>query len=430
MHVIRKLLLVALIVCAVVSRVRADDSAISPFVNDQTLVVVRFDVKTLDPAATLQSCGKLLAERGDDPQRVAAMQNVWQQRADNAQTLVKGLQKAGATHLYWLLSATDFTHDLSLPTAIGATGKGAWIVPVDAAADRAAIAKLIIANPNNAMKPILQLQEIGSAVVAAKPGRQINHDGAALSPEWVKALTPNEPIVVASVPGELFRRSFEENLPTLQTPAGSVPIKQFTRGVRWISIAIASQSFSGSGTIECTDAATAMSIADFINAAVAPLKGKPIRVLDSPFSPIANASELFICHAEGTQVRCTPDANALTVPMVLQQMHDSLTVMAKGNMQQLLLGSIMYVNQHREFAPSLEVMMKEQEMSPRVLEDPFQPGVKDAWVYVKPAGAATDPKTPVLYEKSDTGLLVGFADGHVESLESRAAVTKLFSGAH
>jgi len=426
---ITKTILMIAAVMLLARAVRADDTAISPFVNDQTLIVVRFDLKNLDPSASLQLCGKLLADRGDDAQHVALTKGLWQHRTDNAQKLLKGLQEAGAAHLYWLISPADMTKDLSVPEMIDRTGSGVWVVPVAGGADRAAIARLITAEPNDALKPVLRSQAIGGAVVAAKPERQVDHDGAALSPDWVKALSSEAPIVVASAPGEIFRRSFEENLPVIQTSIGALPIKQFTRGVHWISISIsAAPSFSATGVIECSDAAAATSLADSINGMVKALQGRPVRILDSPFSPIMNAPDVFACKADGEQIRCAPDMNAIILPLVIKQMHDSVTVTAQNHMRELLLGSIMYMSQHREYAPSLDVMMKEQEMSPGVMEDPLQPGVKDPWIYVKPPVARLDSKMPLIYEKSETGRLVGFADGHVETRPDRASVMKLFAG--
>ena len=96
-------------------------------------------------------------------------------------------------------------------------------------------------------------------------------------------------------------------------------------------------------------------------------------------------------------------------------------------MRQFLLGAIMYANNHKGVAgPDIEAVMKDQHMSRSILRDPLHPDQEVGYVYVPGDFMSKDAaKIPVLYQKWQGGRLVGFADGHVETMESRAAVEKL-----
>ena len=98
-------------------------------------------------------------------------------------------------------------------------------------------------------------------------------------------------------------------------------------------------------------------------------------------------------------------------------------------MRQFLLGAIMDANNHKGVAgPDMETVMKNQDMSRGILRDPLHPEDAIGYVYVPGDFMAKDAaKIPVLYEKWEGGTLVGFADGHVEPMESRAVVEKMFA---
>jgi hypothetical protein len=116
----------------------------------------------------------------------------------------------------------------------------------------------------------------------------------------------------------------------------------------------------------------------------------------------------------------------------MTEMATSLRVHSASNMKQILLGIIMYANNHKgEFPPDLPTMQKEQKLSFGTMADPLDPEQKLGFTYVPPPstwhfGQKDDATFPILYEQFAGGHYVGYADGHVEWFATRADVEERF----
>jgi hypothetical protein len=427
MRGVRMLLLVVLIVCDVGLRVRADDAAVAPFVDDQTLVIVRLDLIQLDSQKILNWGLSKVAEKGTDAATIDLIRSMWTARIHRSVEFQSAMRNAGAKRMYCVLSVADFADARSIGRLWNQNGWfGRWVVPLEPNADADVIGNLLRGGANlNGQTAPAQVERAENAVVVTRTSDAAHFEKASLSGDWAAALKSDAAIVIASVPGKTFRQSFEENLPTVGL---STPITQFTRGITWASVSIAMPpNASVAGIAQCTDAEAARTAAASVNALAGQIEGNYVPLI-SPVQPLQDAAHVLTCEAEGSTIRWSPNFNSLLLPQMIAQLQNAPAERTRGNMQQLLLASIMYANTHKAFPPDVATLMKEQEMSPGVLQDLQHPQEANGFVYIKPPTAATDPKTPVLYEKWEGGLLVGFADGHVETLESRAAVMKLFAG--
>jgi prepilin-type processing-associated H-X9-DG protein len=137
------------------------------------------------------------------------------------------------------------------------------------------------------------------------------------------------------------------------------------------------------------------------------------------------------------------DGNQLTVDLEPAQVDDlvggtlvkamfkarasAMRVASMSNMQQLLMATIMYSNDHAGAWPEKLEDLKQYlggnaQTFKMITTNPARPNQSPAYVYVKPAAKVADVKDPgskpVMYEAGDDQdqVSVGYADGHVEML--------------
>ncbi len=407
---------------------KSPDAAIAPFIDDQTLVVVRVDATRVNPQGVVDWIAGQLAEQKVEQPGIDLVRKAWQPRADRAGLLLTGLRNLNAPYLYWILSVSDFAGTGGVGDFWDRSGsKGVWIVPLANGADSAAALKLLTAERDGTGKPILESRRIGNVALAVARGHIPQPGKQPLPTAWAQALSADSPIQIAVVPGNTLRRTFEENIPTLPTVNGSVPMTTFTRGVQWFAVSMTPPPATKlSAVAQSPDGASANSAIDAIKQVLAARHNEKLALPYWFLPPLENLDTLITFKVDGNKLKWTPDIAATIQPLAVREMQASIGTLASSNMKQILLGAIMYANNNKQFPPDIPALMKEQDLSPGVLKDPLHPGESVGYEYIKPADWQKDAdRTPVIYEKWNGGKLVGFADGHVEALESRAAVEKL-----
>jgi hypothetical protein len=406
----------------------APNAAIAPFVNDQSLFVMRIDAGRVNPIGMVDwMASKLAAEKVEQP-GINAVRKNWQIRAERSTALLTGLRNANAPHLYWVLSVADIADVQSIAGFWEkSANRGVWVVPLKAGSDGAAVMRLITADRARNGQPVLEAKQIGNAVVAAAPGHLSVPGDRALSQEWTHALSGNGPIQIAMNPGTNVRRAYEENSPNVSTANGSVPITVFTRGLQWVSVSLGQPPATQfTCVIQATDPAAAKAANDGIMGALKGIHGAKLQLPWWVFPPIENLDTLVSFRLEGSQLKWTPDIANMIEPLAMREIRRSVELLASENIKQLLLGAIMYANNTKQFPPDIATLMKDQHLAPNVVKDPLHPEDPIGYEYIKPANWQKDvATTPVIYEKWSGGRLVGFADGHVELMENRTAVENL-----
>jgi hypothetical protein len=291
--------------------------------------------------------------------------------------------------------------------------EGAWAFPLEGKADAQKVIDAL-------RRRKLEARQFGDLVVAAEPGRlPAPGPAGALPHAWAQALggPDDAPVRVAIVPTTILRRSLEENLPSFPLKAGQMPITTLTRGIDWIALSVSlPPKPSVSMVAQSPDANAAQALGDLANNALVDLReyrAKVVPVLPAP----AELADMLRPTVAGDQVRWEPDLQKLVMPVIDRDLGQAVRAHAASNMRQILQGFAMYANNHDGQAPSdLNVLIKDQNMSPEALVDPLNPEQKVGFIYVRPLGDWQ--KHPqdllVLYESSPNGNNVGYADGRVE----------------
>lgn len=426
-------LLISLL-CLTAAAQQLPDPTLSRCIDDDTLVVIRFDTARLDPKAVVDWMADGLRARKVEPASLNNILRPLRSRADMSAAFLEGLRKAGAKDVYWGLSVQDFTRVSSLPQFWGECGSsGIWVVPLDSKGDESSVMKILSKNPQQA-KPAIEARRIGGAIVAAASSRMPQGNAANFPPLWTKAfaMAGDAPLQIIVAPGTVLRKSFEENLPSVPSPAGPIAITTFTQGIQFAVISVSlPPNLQLSAFAQCPDAGSAKALAGALNALTSNLRKQKLSVV-SWLPPIEGAEKLFDFAAAGDRVNWAPGQQIINTlqPLIMAQLSNSLQVQSANNMKQILLGTIMYANTRKgQFPPDLATMTKEQALAPSVFIDPLDPFQTQGYIYVPPPagwrwGGKNEGELAVLYEQYPGGHNVGYADGHVEWFATREEVEK------
>jgi hypothetical protein len=421
------LLAASLLLIAFAAAARAQqspDAAVAPFVDSQTIAVVRANTN-LKASDTLDWVLNGARQENVQAPMIDALRRAWQPGVDRLDRMLEGLAKAKVTRVYWIARLSDF---LSLQGP-----QGLWVAPLDDPAQAQTVGDLLVNGITTSNgKPMLHARQIGSVVVASADGREASANQAnALSPDWTAALTGQAAIRIASVPGNELRRSLEENVQGLPSPNGAIPITTFTHGIKWIGISVNSPPQASVAMVaRSPDAESATSVGDAVTHLLAALREQKF-----PMQGLRPSSEDLVRLLSPTvaadELRWSPDIATLIKPMLVRSATQAARVHSASNMRQLLLGIIMDANNHKgEFPRDLASMIKNQDMVPDVLIDPLDPQQKLGFIYVPPPAdwrsRGKDNVVPILYEQFTEGHNVGFSDGHVEWFATRQQVEEQF----
>ncbi|MDB5298852.1 MAG: hypothetical protein JWO87_515, partial [Phycisphaerales bacterium] len=397
-----------------------NDAAIAPFMNDQTLVVIRVDLPDLDPPATLEWAAGILKQQNVDRATIDLLRKWWKPPMDRSGEFIAQLQKAGAKRVYWMLTLSELSQKQGL--------HGVFVAPLEPGADgRTVINLLSTGNPEGGGMKVLNARQIGNVVVASAPDHPDIHGNAQLRADWAEALAAGgaAPFHLSIIPTADLRRSFEENMPTLPIGNAPMPITTLTRGMSWVTATIAPPPKPQIAVIAKTpDAASANAIGELTERWIAMLLQEKRRLY--PLLPPANELAAFLKPAVASdQVRWSPDPETLIKPAFAREITQAVHARSAGNMRQIILACIMYTNSNNKIPPDLATIINNEDISPSVTIDPLHPEEKNGYIYIPPTSQkdlTANGKLAVLYEAWPEGLNVGFADGHVEWFPTRAAV--------
>ena len=413
-HLFRSSIAALLLIVVNVSRgAQQADDVIAPFVGPDTLVVVRGDLDRIDENALADLLIQTVKEpQLDKPQR-DMLRRWWKRWSDIGDGPMSDFRDAGVKRAYWVLTLQDFINP-NKPT-------GTWVFPIEEATDAQ---KLIDVSRKHKLEP----QRIGDVVVAGQPGQSVAGGSAAPLPAvWAHALAAggDAPLRFAIVPTTILRRSFEENLPSLSTPTGPIPITILTHGIEWVGVSVTLAPNPRIAMVTQTpDAPAAHAIAEFLGRTLPEVRAQMPRIPPFILTP-ADLAALLKPEVVGDQLRWEPNFQRVLTPLIAREVIQGVRVHSAANIRQILQGFAMYGNNHKgETPPELNALIKYEEMSPEVLIDPLNPGEKVGFVYVRPKGDWEEQAQDwaVLYETAPQGFNVGFADGHVEWFGTRQAV--------
>lgn len=407
-------------------------SAINPFLDDQTVAVARFDLSDVDVNAVRQwVLGAVDELRKTDKEILRAREDVDRELGD-AFDAVEKFRSAGARQVYIVASLADLTEER--PPAL--------VVPLAQGADRKALLSML--NGEQARVPVLTpadrakssspvAEVVNNAVVYAAPGTIDRLAGLqpAARPDVQKAFASagRGHIQIAMVPQEDARKLLEKALPKLPEELGGGPVTPVSRGIQWGELTIELPPNPALHlVVQARDAQSALSLEEILDKAISLIEGQ------KEVPPEARAwkgllrelrprqtGERLETDLSGDQTRQVAGVLAATL---LRARTDAKRVQTASRLRQLAVAVLSYCNEHQGRLPATLDEQVNTYLGPRVKEvwtDPLRPNQKKPYVYLRLADRLKDVQSPdksvMLYENHttwDDGVWVFFADGHGE----------------
>lgn len=419
-------------------------AVIAPFIDDQTVAIGWMNPAWLDLDAieamvveTLKAAnqGKLEDPSAGDIAAAKTTAKAW----------LEEFTKAGGQDVYMIASLAD------LPEA----EKPFVVAPLGPKADVQAISALLFSGradgpttttdrkPGEAY-PRVAVERIGAAVVfgSGKTIERLKKLTPAARPEIAQAfgVAGGAPACIAVVPTADNRRVIEDMIPTLPRELGGDPITVVTRGAMWMALGIQTKGgVSAKVVVQSQDAVAAQALGGVIDKGLKYLIEQDcLRGLTpSPeqfaalLKPTVSGDQLAL-EVKGETVRET--IGKLVAPPLARARRTAKHTISANNMRGIMTALYKRGEKNQSQWPeNLNVLVKEGYTPEASLVNPYRPGVRPGYVYVRPSEALSkQPERLVLYEAFDQwgeGIYVGFGDAHVELVADEARFKKLLAEA-
>jgi prepilin-type processing-associated H-X9-DG protein len=405
----------------------AADPVLAPYIDGQTIGVLRFDVKDLD----LKSISDWVIQGVDELRK--SNKEIARSRDDVAQGLgklfdqVEKFRAAGVGRFYVVISLSDIMENRP-PYVVVPLEKG-----VDSKAVETALNETFGSGvPTGAVtEPVART--LSHAVVLAVPATFDRLKAATPSqrPELSSAFDAagKAQIRLALIPQASARKQVEGVVGELPPELGGGPVQTVSRGLTWMSMAIAMPpSPSLKVVIQAAGADDAKKLDEIIKRAIAwagerknaPPEELAFIVMLSHLEPKLEGDRILIDLS-------APGARQLAATLAggfISARNNSSRIIVMNNLRQLNIGVILYANEHtgqlpKDLGPDVQKYLGADPQ--KLWTDPLRPNEKKPYVYLKLAdklAVVKDPQSAVMiYENHttwDAGINVAFADGHCE----------------
>lgn len=405
------------------------DAVLSPFLDSQTLGVIKVDLTDIDLPATrdwvVQSVDEL---RKANKELIRAKDDVREQ-IDKASTSVEKFRSAGVGRMYVVFSLADLMENRP----------PFFVVPLQKDADASAVEQALLGFVEPAGGPQRQepsrpvARRIGQTVVlaAADTISRLKAAAPAQRPDLAGAFDAagKGQIRIALIPQEGARKALETLITGLPGELGGGSIQIVSRGMQWMSLAMGlppSPSFRI--VVQASDAAAADKLNDVINKAItwaAQRKEGPQEAL--AFTQMLGGLKTQLHDNQITIDLSSSDVNKLAATIagqMIEEQNRATRLVVANHLRQLSMAVLMYANGHTGQFPKDLGGDLEKYVGDNLKElyiDPLRPDEKKPYVYLKLADKLSDVKDAqsavMIYENHttwDDGINVAFADGHVE----------------
>ena len=415
---------------------------LAPFVDDQTVAIVRVDVTRMNVEAFAAKVADLVKSEDGDPGVAKAF-------GPTAQW-VRDFTEAGGREVFFIVSTSDLLN--APPYAV---------VPLYPGAKAERLAELVTFPPPSTQpgrvdtRPAIPFGEMSQRVgVALVCGRRDQIDRvcaakAAERPELAEALAAAGEAAVQALllPTADSRRVFEEMLPQLPPLLGGGSSTLLTRGVQWAALGIdLPPKMAVRLVVRSKDAAAAKTLHEYMPKLVGGLLAAAAKTAEGQppeerprFEPLARALAPAL---EGDRLTLSLDdrqVNDLIVqvlgPVVKYNRERARQAMSASIMRAIGMAIFQYESKHEsEWPPDLDALVKDGLIDRPSLANPRRPDLAVGYVYLRPKVSSRKiaPDTLILHEAYttwDKGINCGFADCHVEFIRDEATFKRLLAAA-
>ena len=423
-------------------------AAIAPFIDEQTLAIVRIDVTRIAPAAIADMVLAHAKSAGLEGPHLTQVEKAVRYGQGLGKQWIDSFRAAGGKDIYMAFSlALNIREPLF------------WVVPIGEDGDAETIGSLLISGKATA-EPSRRGRADGlfpcAKASATLHGAVCAGSASALEalrqlrahrrPKLVEAFAAAGPaaVQVLLLPTDDTRRIIEETLPALPPQLGGGPSTVVTRGLLWAAVGIdAPPNLSLRLTIQSQSPEAAKALRGAILSAFSAFgKLGPVKEMMPGFDKLTAS---LVPQATGDKLRLKLSARrvdelvqGMLTPSLLRLRTWDKRSISIENVHAICVAIQMYASdKDGQFPPDLSAL--KDRLGPRwedILANPSRPERPVGYVYVRPSAKMDDVKSPtdtiVIYEAHDEwgeGINVGFADGHAEWIADQARFKKLLEKA-
>ena len=361
-----RLPLLAIPILAFATAARAEEAsgardglkAISPFLEDQTILVAHVDLSRIDVGAALQQAADIA--NLPEPQRAAMAQ-----AQPIVQGLITALQNAGTTELYAAASVQEFLQ----------RGPPYVLAPVKKGGDHRAVAGILFSgNPGGPASreelgkqrhggPFSICEKVGDVVFCGSKEtlERLQRSKPVLRPEFADALAAVGDVTarLAFAPSRDHRRVLTDMLPQLPEELGGGSGKAFADGLQWATLGVQPPpNLVASLIIQSKDAESAAQLERFLVAA-GRLANQRIPARDKP-PKFAEFVELLTPRAQGNRLTLTINEEnqsifklkSLLTTVVREASKPAKRSQCANNLKQLAIAMHNFHDRYRSLPPS------------------------------------------------------------------------------
>lgn len=399
------------------------DAALAPFIDNQTIGVLRVDLKDMDLPAIQDWISGAVDELRKTSKEVARARSDVHEELGKAFNRVEKLRLAGVDRLYMVLSLSDFPEDR--PPFV--------VVPLRSGADAKALENALTEAFGSAGSAAPVARTLGNAVVFAAPATfdRLKTATAEQRPDLSLAFDAagKAQIRIALIPQESARKAMESVVTNLPNELGGGSVKTVSRGLSWTSIAISlPPDPSLKIVIQATDANDAAKLNEIINRAIAWAAQRKTGPPEELAFTGMLASLKPRLQGDRIAIDLSPDDTRKLAATMAGEMIRARTAASRtlvmSNLRQLSVGVVMYADDHQGALPKDLGSDLDKYLGPNSRQlwiDPLRPNDKKPYVYLRLADKLADVNQPasaiMIYENHttwDNGINAAFADGHAE----------------
>jgi len=431
--------------------------AIAPFIDEQTIAVARIDVASLDVKAAFAKLAELVRRVETEEQDTQAALKQLSQGQQMAQQWADEFRRAGGREIYYVVSLADLGGmPVFLVVPLGGRADARMMIdflrrrsvgPATAPASAGERAKAT--GPSLLPLPPEVYAQVGGAVFAGSSAQleRIRKGKPAVRPEVEKGFAAAGPGIAQGLLLHTAdsRRVIGEMMPELPEEVGGGPSTAITRGMTWAAIGAAGPpKMSLRLTIQSQDASSAKALSKLIKGIVgAALEAAAKEESFTEIAPIIKAHlPMLLPKVAGDRLVVSLDEKQLDLllldvaaPSIGRARAKARGAVSMQNVMAITRTIHMYASDHDgEAPPDLEALVKAKLTSPRLLVNLRRPELKVGYVYIRPPVPLEKIKNVhevILiyepYERWKDGIVVGFADGHVEMIRDEARFEKLLA---
>ena len=405
-------------------------AAIAPYLDEQAVAVLYVDARRLDAQAAFDKLAELMKKADPEAEEDDAELKEGREQVKEFSAFRDKFTGVGARDVFLVVTSAEE------PFLIVPVGKGANVEAIRALIFSGELDGPVSGERSETLPFVEVCEQLGDVVFAGTKQEleRLRSLKAVRRPAFTEAFAAvsGTTAQIIAAPTEKTRADLQERMSALPLPFPGGLAPDMTGGMKWLAVGVnGPPAMRLKVAVKCNDAAQAEAIRDEFAKSFEPPPGvevpKEMREQMEPMKVLVPkvAGARLVLDLNDRQLN---DLFLGFLPALARARREAQKASSLNNVHMLLLGCALHQNDQGKWPEGLSVLFPEYFESKDMLKSPRRLGARRQYVYLRPPAGA-DPMRMVIYEAHDAwpegGLVVGFVDGHVETVRQQARFKRL-----